>query len=127
MTDLTDEWIEDAFVQIRAYFEGKGNEIGLDMLDSYEEQWDATGSLSDRQIAWLEKQLSWSRRGTSCLRRPTVAMAAQQQPDNEAQIWDALLEQRLAAKGKRLVDEAQFADLRKAIDDLNDVLGKLGV
>ena len=32
----------------------------LEFLDSYEEQWAVRESLSDRQIAWLEKQLSWT-------------------------------------------------------------------
>ncbi len=57
MNEITDKEIEDAIDQIRAKFEKRGNEVGLDILDSYEEQWDATGSLSYRQRGWLEKQL----------------------------------------------------------------------
>ncbi len=61
MSELCDNEIEDAFAEIRANFTKRGNEVGLDILDSYEEQWAVSESLSDRQIAWLEKQLSWSR------------------------------------------------------------------
>ncbi len=43
MSELSNEYIEDAFVQIMARFEKRNNEIGLEILDGYEEQWDATG------------------------------------------------------------------------------------
>ena len=39
---------------------------------------------------------------------------------------DAMIEQRLAGKGKRLVDDAQIARLRKAINDLDAALWVLG-
>ena len=35
MNEITDKEIEDAFDQIRAKFEKRGNEVGLDILDSY--------------------------------------------------------------------------------------------
>ncbi len=47
-------------------------------------------------------------------------------PDSEAALLDAMIEQRLAAKGKRLVDDAQIARLKKAINDLDAALGGLG-
>ena len=126
MNEITDKEIEDAFEQIRAYFEGKGNETGLEILDSYEEQWAVSESLSDREIAWVEKQLSWSRRGAGSDRRPDATAAADPGPDNEAALLDAMIEQRLAAKGKTLVDDVQIARLRKAINDLDAALLVLG-
>ncbi len=55
--------IEDAFIKIRAEFENRDNQKGLDILDGYEEQWDVSGRLSDRQLAWLQRQLdgTWKR------------------------------------------------------------------
>ena len=47
-------------------------------------------------------------------------------PDSEAALLDAMIEQRLAAKGKRLVDDTQIARLRKVINDLDAALGGLG-
>ena len=46
MTNLTDKQIEDAFARIRVKFEKRKNETGLEILDGYEGQWEATGSLS---------------------------------------------------------------------------------
>ena len=126
MNELCDNEIEDAFEKIRADFAGKGNEIGLDILDSYEEQWAVSESLSDRQIAWLEKQLSRSCRGTGSQRKLDAAMAVDASPDNEAALLDAMIEERLAAKGMRLVDDAQIVRLRKAISDLDAALWVLG-
>ncbi len=55
--------IEDAFIKIRAEFANRDNQKGLDILDGYEEQWDVSGRLSDRQLAWLQRQLdgTWKR------------------------------------------------------------------
>ncbi len=125
MTHLSDEQIEDAFARIRAYYEGKGNQTGLDILDSYEEQWAVSESLSDRQLEWLEKQLSWSRRGAEPNSRSDAATAADPGPDSEAALLDAMIEQRLAAKGKRLVDDTQIARLRKAINDLDAAFAQM--
>ena len=58
MTNLSDDQIEDAFAQIRADFEKRGNEEGFPYLNSFEEQWAATGRLSELQLAWLQCQLS---------------------------------------------------------------------
>ena len=51
---------------IRADFERRGNEAGLEILASYEEGWAEYGRLTERQIAWLERQLagSWRRTAT---------------------------------------------------------------
>ena len=46
MTHLSDEQIEEAFARIRAEFEKRNNETGLEILDSYEEQWATTGTVS---------------------------------------------------------------------------------
>ncbi len=46
--------------------------------------------------------------------------------DAEA-LLDAMIDDRPAAQGKRLVDDAQIARFRKAIGDLNDVLRDVGV
>ncbi len=51
MTHLTDEQIEDAFARIRAVFEKRNNETDLEILDSYEERWAVSESLSECQIA----------------------------------------------------------------------------
>ena len=51
MTNLTDKQIEDAFARIRVKFEKRKNETGLEILDGYEGQWEATGSLSTRTTA----------------------------------------------------------------------------
>ena len=63
MTSFTDDQIENAFIRIRAEFEKRGNEEGLEILDKCEKRWDATGSLSHRQHAWLQRQLdgTWKR------------------------------------------------------------------
>ncbi len=126
MTHLTDEQIEDAFARIRAEFEKRNNETGLEILDSYEERWAVSESLSDRQLEWLEKQLSWSRRGGGPSPRPDAAVAVDTGRDDEAALLDAMIAQRLTAKGKTLVDDAQIARLRQAVSDLNDALGVLG-
>ena len=87
MSKLTENQINDAFVTIRVLFE-KSNPKGLDMLESIEKRWDATGSLSDRQLAWLERQLDGS--------------------------W----KQYDAEPGKIVVDAERLDELEKAIDDL---------
>jgi hypothetical protein len=45
---------------------------------------------------------------------------------SEAALLDAMIAQRLTAEGKTLVDDAQIARLRKAINDLDNALGGLG-
>ncbi len=111
---------------IRAEFEKRNNEIGLEILDSFEEQWNAGEGLSDRQVAWLEKQLSWSRRGRGSNRGPDATVTADPVPKDEAELLDAMIERRLAAQGKTLIDAGQIDRLRKAVKDLNSALGALG-
>ena len=60
MTRFTDDEIERAFTTIRAEFNKRNNQRGLEFLDSLEEQWAATGWLSDRQLDWLQQQLDGS-------------------------------------------------------------------
>ena len=69
MTNLSNNQIEDAFAQIRADFEERGNEEGFPYLNSFEEQWAATGRLSELQLAWIQCQLSgaWKQKA-----RPTA-------------------------------------------------------
>lgn len=83
-------------------------------------------SLSDHQIAWLEKQLSWSRRGGGSSPRPDAAVAVDPSTVNEAALLDAIIAQRLTAQGKTLVDAERIDRLRQAVKDLNSALGGLG-
>ncbi len=55
-----------------------------------------------------------------------MIITADPAPTDEAALLDAMIEQRLAARGKRSVDDAQIARLRKAINDLDAALGGLG-
>ncbi len=47
-------------------------------------------------------------------------------PKGEAELLDAMIERRLAAQGKTLVDAGRIDRLRKAVKDLNSALGGLG-
>ena len=47
-------------------------------------------------------------------------------PTDEAALLDAMIERRLAAQGKTLVDAERIARLKKAMSDLNDALRGLG-
>ncbi len=86
----------------------------------------ATGSLSDRQQAWFDRQLDRTWRAAGSNRRPDAAVTADPAPNDEAELLDAMIERRLAAHGKTLVDADQVARLKKAISDLNDVLRDVG-
>ena len=46
-------------------------------------------------------------------------------PKDEAELLDAIIENRLAAQGKTPIDAGQIDRLRQALCDLNDVLGGL--
>ncbi len=83
-------------------------------------------SLSDRQIAWLEKQLDGTWRAVGSKSVPDATVTADQVPKDEAELLDAMIEIRLAAQGKTLIDAGQIARLREAIKDLNTALGGLG-
>ncbi len=126
MTHLTNEQIEDAFTQIRVEFEQRNNEYGLGMLDSYEDQWANTGSLSDGQQAWLKDQLDGAWRTARSKRRPNAVVMADPAASDEAELMDAIVERQLAAQGKTLVDAAQIARLKKVISDLDDLLRDIG-
>ena len=88
MSTLTGKQIEDALMTIRADFKDRNNETGSSILDSIEEQWVTSGRLSDRQLAWLERQLDGS--------------------------W----KQNDAEPGKIVVDPEKLDQLEKAIDDI---------
>ena len=45
---------------------------------------------------------------------------------NEVALLDAMIAQRLTAKGKTLIDSGQIDRLRTAVKDLNSALGGLG-
>jgi hypothetical protein len=126
MINLTNEQIEDTFARIRAEFEKRNNETGLEILDSYEERWAVSESLSDRQIAWLEKQLDGTWRAVGSKSVPDAMVTADPVPKDEAELLDAMIENRLVAQGKTLIDAGQIDRLRQAVSDLNDALGGLG-
>ena len=88
MTRILEKQIEDSFVAIRAEFKDRNNETGSSILDNIEEHWVTSGRLSDRQLAWLERQLDGS--------------------------W----KQYDAEPGKIVVDAESLDELEKAIDDL---------
>ena len=137
MNELNDEFIEAAFTKIRANFEQRGNDDGLEILDSYEERWAGTESLSPRQIGWLERQLdgSWrkivSKTTEPDLDRkpqaPTTSVLPQAPPVDRdlGETVDAMVRQRLCDLGKVVVDHGQLdklealaVELRRVIDSL---------
>ena len=130
MSELSNEYIEDAFVQIRARFEKRNNEIGLEILDGHEEQWAATGSLSSRQIEWLEKQLdgSWQSKDKQSAKpagnisprpKPEFVVVSNQPPaNNQDELLDAMIQRKLTDEGKAIVDLDQLDALAAAIDKL---------
>ena len=107
-------------------FEKRNNETGLEILDSYEEQWAESESLSERQIAWLEKQLDGTWRAAGSKSAPDATVTADPVPKEETELLDAMIENRLAAQGKTLIDAGQIDRLRTVVDDLNSALGGLG-
>ena len=146
MNELSDKEIEDAFAKIRTEFEERNNTKGLEMLDGLEEQWDATGSLSHRQLEWLEKQLSWNRRAVGPSRRTDAAAAVNpgpgydggETPDPETDIIqfptmdprlvrqiDAMISRKLEEPGKTVVDLKRLGELEEAIDGLKRAVRSL--
>jgi len=126
MIHLSDEQIEDAFARIRAEFEKRNNETGLEILDSYEERWAVSESLSDRQVAWLEKQLDGTWRAVGSKFEPDATVTATQVPKDEAELLDTIIKNRLATQGKTLIDAGQIDRLKQAVSDLHDAIGGLG-
>ncbi len=82
--------------------------------------------LSERQIAWLEKQLDGRWRTVESKSVPDATVTADQEPKDEAELLDAMIERRLATQGKTLIDAKRIDRLRQAMSDLNDALGGLG-
>ncbi len=100
--------------------------MSANILDSYEERWAVSESLSDRQIAWPEKQLDGTWRAVGSKFVPDATVMADPVPKDEAELLDAIIERRLAAQGKTLIDAERIDRLRQAVSDLNDALGALG-
>lgn len=137
MSELPNEKIEGAFARIKEKFEKRNNETGMEILDSYEEQWEATGSLSDRQLGWVERQLDGSWRPSV---RPAVekdeapSAIPEPKPDVEeipptgqgpGQLLDAMIQQRLAEQGKAIVDFNRLNKLEAVIDELKGAIQSL--
>ncbi len=130
MTKLTNENMEDVFAKIRADFEKRGNEQGLEILDSCEERWNAVCSLTDGQIAWLEKQLngSWRPSGKSSGRdneecrvispqkRGLIPISSTSQ--STEQLLDAMIHERLLEQGKVIVDVTLLTELEELISEI---------
>ncbi len=130
MTKLTNENMEGVFAKIRTDFEKRGNEQGLEILDSCEEQWNATHSLTDRQVAWLEKQFngSWRPSGRSAIKdyeecreispekRGLVPISSTIQ--GAAQLLDAMIHERLMEQGKVIVDVNLLTELEELIGEI---------
>ncbi len=127
MTKLTNENMEGVFAKIKADFEKRNNEQGLEILDSCEEQWNATHSLTDRQVAWLEKQFngSWRPSGKSAVKdyaecriispqkRGLVPISSTSQ--STEQLLDAMIHERLMEQGKAIVDTKLLTELEELI------------
>ena len=130
MSKLNDEYIEEAFAKVRANFESRDNEFGLEMLDGCEAQWNETGHQSDGQLEWLERQLdgSWQQAPKSpslrvvrggATRKPgggSHNVQATSQASNGS--LDALIREKLAAQGEVVIDLARLDELEAAADDL---------
>lgn len=137
MNELNDEFIEAAFTKIRANFEQRGNDDGLEILDSYEERWHGTGSLSPRQIGWLERQLDGSWRKTvnkttepdlDCKpQAPTIDVLPPASPVDRdlGETVDAMVREKLCDLGKVVVDHGQLDKLEALAVQLRRVIGSL--
>ena len=137
MKNYNDDFIKDAFTKIRADFEKRNNEQGLEILDSNEDQWNATGNLSDRQIAWVERQLdgSWCRTEKQSTNGERSDFINGKEDDYFAQIpptargveqlLDAMIRERLSEQGKTLVDLARLNELEQVVEDLRQLVKSL--
>ncbi len=137
MTKFDDEFIEDALAKVRADFEKRGNEFGLEILDGCEAQWDATGQISDGQLDWLERQLNgnWrqARKRHSLdvvqdgAKRKHVGGSHDVQATSQARdgSLDALIREKLGARGEVVVDLTQLDELDAAVDDLKQTIKAL--
>ena len=130
MTKLTNENMEDVFAKIRSDFEKRGNEQGLEILDSCEEQWNATHSLTDRQVAWLENQVngSWRPSGKSAIKEyeERRVISAQKRDlvqipstiQGTEQLLDAMIHERLMEQGKVIVDVNLLTELEELVGEI---------
>ncbi len=130
MTKLTKENMEGVFAKIRSNFETRGNEQGLQILDGCEEQWNTMHSLTDRQVAWLEKQLngSWRPSGKSAVKdyeecetispqkRGLVPISSTSQGTEK--LLDAMIHERLMEQGKVIVDVTLLTELEELIGEI---------
>jgi hypothetical protein len=130
MIKLNNENMETVFAKIRSDFEKRGNEQGLEILDSCEEQWNATHSLTDRQVAWLEKQFngSWRPSGRSAIKdyeecreispekRGLIPISSTSQ--GTEQLLDAMIHERLMEQGKAIVDAKLLTELEELISEI---------
>lgn len=130
MTKLTNENMESVFAKIKADFEKRGNEQGLEILDSCEEQWNTVHSLTDRQVAWVEKQMngSWRPSGKSATKdyeecrvisapkRGLVPISST--PQGTEKLLDAMIHERLMQQGKVIVDVNLLTELEELIGEM---------
>ena len=130
MTKLTNENMEGVFAKIRSDFEKRGNEQGLEILDGCEEQWNATHSLTDRQVAWLETQFngSWRPSGRSAIKdyeecreispekRDLVPISSTSQ--STEQLLDTMIHERLVEQGKAIVDAKLLTELEELVGEI---------
>ena len=137
MNELSNGNIEEAFPKIRAEFEKRKNMTGLEILNSYEEQWEAYGTMSDRQKIWLQKQLdkSWLAIGKKAaianavnideLRLKNTNAEIEVPTEDADDLLDAIIEQKLAGQGKVIIDEKQVAALLSALEELKSAASEL--
>jgi hypothetical protein len=137
MNELSDEDIEEAFPKIKAEFEKRKNMTGLEILNSYGEQWDAYGTMSDRQKGWLQKQLdkSWLAKGKKAtianpahiddLRSKDVPLQGETPAEDAEDLLQAIIEQKLAGQGKVIVDEEQIIALTAMFEQIKLILKDL--
>jgi hypothetical protein len=137
MNELSNNNIEEALAKIRAEFEKRNNTTGLEILTSYEEQWDAYGTMSDRQKGWLQKQLdkSWLAKGKKAaianavhideLRLKDVPLQVETPAEDADDLLQAIIVQKLARQGKVIVDGEQVVALSSMLDDIKLILKDL--
>ena len=137
MNELSNNKIEEALAKIRAEFEKRNNTTGLEILTSYEEQWDAYGTMSDRQKGWLQKQLdkSWLAKGKKAaianavhideLRLKDVPLQVETPAEDADDLLQAIIVQKLARQGKVIVDGEQVVALSSMLDDIKLILKDL--
>ena len=129
MRYLSDEEIDTALADIRTEFESRNNKTGLEILDNYETQWDTTGTLSDRQRNWLDRQIdgSWKKKSKADVAAEPDCDMVQIPPTLrgfEAAL-EAMLFQKLETERQKLVDVDVIKELDQHIDYLQQVIKSL--